>query len=504
VSGVLGLIPSLKNLLQSVNRLPPEILSRIARHVPDADERDARSIIPITHVCRYWRKSIISTPENWTSIYSGSFGLAKLSLQRCKAAPLKLLLDTRKVKRNPRFSDLIKPYIQNTETLRLSHISTVEELEQTLQKFPRSIPSLRSLSLTGPRGADWDWSRDPCEPLASPLTHLSLVDIPLYRSFLRFQSLTALTLRHHRFNLHLDTLLDLLEMNRSLERATLDVRFTHPSLRNSHRQIPVKNNKLRNLSIYSGDSFDNKALVSNIAVQRGAHLEIILCDRNAGLNDIRFVISTAHLLNLRSPTFMEYWPDKRRIRLFGPNGSFSFERPPATEGPFVEFPLLPLNNIRALTLTRPAASEEPRVEPFVFSGPFGISRQTVHVPSVVPSESRVKPFVFPPLSLPALETFSIEHEINASYLLSRLFSAPSSYPSLKILAFLNCDLDDAFMAKLTRFCDNRRNTTSARLYRVVIVDSKGNIPNVCSIDMLRERVPVVDVRVGKELPSDLK
>ena len=471
---VLGFIPSLVNLLQPVNRLPPEIFSRIARHIPDVDARDIRSIVPITHVCQYWRKSIIFTPENWTLICNDSFGLTGLSLERCKAAPLKLHLDMRKAKWYRGFSDLITPHIQNAETLHLDQIPMMEEFALILENFPQAMPYLRSLSLNGPRGSDWDWPADPCEPLASPLTHLSLVEIPLYRSFLRLGTLKVLNLRHYRFDRHLDTLLDFLENNRSLERATLDIRFTFPSLRNSRRQVPIKN-RLQYLSVSAGDSRDSNALISKIAVQRGAHLEIILRDRNAGLNDIRSVVSTTHLSNLHSPTFLEYWPDKRSIRLLGPSGSFSFERSPATEGPFVEFPLLPLNNIRAFNLIRPAWEE-----------------------------SRFKTLTFPPLSLPALETFSIEYEINPTGLLSRLFSNPSSYPSLKTLAFLDCDIDGTFMGQLIRFSCNRRNTTSAWLYRVVIVNSKGNLPDIPSIDMLRGCVPVVDVRVGKELPSDLK
>lgn len=74
---------------------------------------------------------------------------------------------------------------------------------------------------------------------------------------------------------------------------------------------------------------------------------------------------------------------------------------------------------------------------------------------------------------------------------------------MKTLAFLDCDLDEGFMEKLTWFVCNRRNTASAWLYRVVIVNSKGNLPSVDSIDALGKHVPVVDVRVGKELPSDL-
>ena len=62
---VLRFILSLQNLSQPVNRLPPEILSRIAQCSLNAAV-DARPIVPLTHVCRYWRDSITSDPANWT------------------------------------------------------------------------------------------------------------------------------------------------------------------------------------------------------------------------------------------------------------------------------------------------------------------------------------------------------------------------------------------------------------------------------------------------------
>jgi len=90
VQDVLKLIPSLRNLLQPVNRLLPETLSRIARLTVNEDAIDTGSIVPLTHVCRYWRESIVSTPGNWTLVSSERFGLAGLSMERCLAVPLEL------------------------------------------------------------------------------------------------------------------------------------------------------------------------------------------------------------------------------------------------------------------------------------------------------------------------------------------------------------------------------------------------------------------------------
>jgi hypothetical protein len=457
-------------MLRPVNRLPPELLSHIARYTPDVDARDARPIIPLTHVCRYWRESIVSTPENWTLISNERVGLMELSLERCKTAPMELQLDMRRARKFPGLPDLIVPYIQNIETLRLHNISTPDELTWAFQNFPQSMPNVRLLSICG--HANLDQSIDPFRLSALPLTHLLLMEFPLYPTLLSLSTLTDLTLSYYHINLHLDTLLDFLERNRSLERAVMHIRFARSSLKSSRRQVAI-GNRLRNLSIRCTDVLDNNALISSIALQTGAHLEIFLCDLNAGFNDVLPVVYAARPSNLQSPTFMEYHTHKRNIRLVGPNGSFAFEINDDPGALFAEFPLLPLTSVRAFCFVRHAM------------------------------QSTESSTTFPSSFFPALETLAIKCETNISHLLSTVFSNPSFSRSLKTLAFLNCVITEDFMGELTRFASNRKSTTSAWLHHVVIVNSRGNLPNVTSIDALGEYVPVVDVRIGKELPIDL-
>ena len=463
-------------MLQPVYRLPPETLSSIARYVIHENDGDTRSIIPLTHVCRYWRESIIAEPGNWALVSNRSPAeLTRLSLAQCKAAPLELRLSASRFKKNPEFSTLMTPYIRNIEKLYSWKIAAIEVLAQIPPNLHQSTPNLRSLLIVG-RG-DWDWSTDPFGPFTPTLTHLSSAHIPLYPSFLCLGALTYLSLHYKRFDLHLDTLLDFLEENRSLEHANLAIRFGQPSLRSSSRQI-VMRNRLQVLSMSSGAA-DTKALISKIALRRGAHLGISLPGPNAGLNYALPVTSMIHLSNLRSPTFMEYHPDNGSIRLLGPNGSFTIKSSADLENPFAEFTMLPLTNVRVFSL--------------ILLRPLGLR------------ETSVSPITFPPPSLSALETLTIECKstFDVSRLFSPLFSNPSSFPSLKILAFLDCDLDEGFMKALTRFASNRKKTASAWLHRAVIVSSKGVLPNVASIDALGEHVPVVNAQIGKKLPADL-
>ena len=463
-------ISSLRNLSQPVNRLPPEILSRVARYVLPWYARDASAMFRLTRVCRYWRESIVSTPENWTLISSSFGNVAALSLERAKAAPLEIWLSMDSMKKFLRLPDIIIPHFQKAITLVVDSISTSREFTTMFPKFPQSAPNLRSLTLELKGPHDWDLSIDPFESFTHTLTYLKLVKIPLYPSFLRLRTLTRLTLTDRQFNLHLDTLLDFLEENDSLESAELEIKFVGPSLRNSRRRAVV-GNRLLYLSIYFWDVMDVRALLANIPLLRGAHLDI--SSGRDTLNDIFSGIPITHFLNLQSPIFMDYVSYMGKVRLHGPNGIFSFRRtlaPKELLTDFLEFPLIPLTNVRELHIT---------------------TRE---------------PVLFPLSCFPALETLAIhcQIEIDVSDVLSALLSNPSSSPSLKTLALLHCDFTDDFMEKLTRFASSRRNaSTSAWLHRVLAVSWEGHFPSVDLVNRLKDYVAIVDFRMGCELPTDL-
>ncbi|KAF9784596.1 hypothetical protein BJ322DRAFT_853518 [Thelephora terrestris] len=484
---VLKLIPSLRiilqNLLQPVNRLPPDIISRIARAVPHKYSNfDAQRIIPLTHVCRYWRASIVSTPENWTLVSSCSKLLAALSLERSASSPLEVSLFMDEVKERPGVTDLLIPYLRSVETLRISELTTTEEIARTLPNFPHSMPNLRSLELSlSDEGDNWDPSFDPFGLFPHTLSDLSLHDVPLYPSFLNIRALTQFTFFNQKSTLPMDTLLTFLEENRALESVTIMYHFPEiesPPRRPQHRT--VVGDRLRFLRIQCWSAVaDAKFLISSITLGKGAHLEIS-SGCGVGFNEILSGVSTTHLENLPGPTFMEYESHPREIRLRGPNGSFSFNSFDGLEGLFIELPALPpLTHIRE----------------------FRLVHRTLLLPPPGPELS------YQLSSFPALETLAIECDVECntdlSGALSPLLSKASAHPSLKTLAFLNCVITDEFVEGLTRFASNREKTASARLYRVVIVHRDGRFPSAGLIRALKRRVPVVDVRFGKELPTDL-
>jgi len=453
-----------------INRLPPEIISYIARCALEDDAIDARLIVPLTHVCRYWRNSITSTPENWALISSEWKGLAALSLERAKAAPLTIELKVDALTNDPKlvgFVDLLLLHIQNTTSLSVGALNSIEELAQALPNFPKSMPNLRSLTLRG--GRKLDESRiDPLDfSAAHTLKDLSLQNVPLYPSLLNLTTLTELYLGDYYFKLHLDVLLDFLEQNHSLEVVILWIRFVQPSLRDSQRQTPIEN-RLRHLSITCDENADGRALISNIALQRGAALGVHYGHSGVTLTPMLSGISIAHLRNLSSPTFMEYRTHQRTIRLVGQDGSFVFNGYCGFGVLFEEFSLFPLDNIREFRLEHRAPS--------------------------VPEELHLSSF-------PSLEVLAVDGDFCNS---PTLLPDPTSASSLKTLAFLDCFVTEDYIAELAQSTSNRKNTTSSSLRRVVVINtSKTKLPSVASIARLREHVPVVEVMVGRELPKDL-
>ena len=447
-------------MLQPANTLPPEVISRIAQCFLDEYSFNSKSILPLTHMCRYWRESIISAPENWTLISPYHVNLAALSLERSKAAPLQLRLDMYSVTQEPEFCSLIIPHVHKTGTLQFGGLTTVEDFVQALPDFPRSMPHLRSLVLE--RFNDdpkWDSSIDPFESFSNTLRSLSLLDIPLYPFFLKLRTLTKLSLLYYKIHVPLDGLLDVLEGNRSLQSVDLVINSKGFPAEISRYRVVVLG-QLQHLSITSLDASITRTLISIIPLRKGAHLEITSRDRTTelGLNYILSGISTAHLSNLLSPTFMEYGSSFRVIRLNGPNGSFSYSRdwPPVV--PFAEFPVLPLTNIQELLLVHCELAAVPH-----------------------------------PSSFPTLETLTIKCHADISYFFSALFPHPSFFRSLKILGFFECVITEGFLEELARFASAHKNTDSARLHRVVITRRDGDFPSVALIHELEKHVPVVDV-----------
>lgn len=74
-------------------------------------------------------------------------------------------------------------------------------------------------------------------------------------------------------------------------------------------------------------------------------------------------------------------------------------------------------------------------------------------------------------------------------------------PSLKTMAFLDCELGPRTIGELEGVVTRRKNSTAAWLHRVVVVRRGRNLPDYKLLQRLRQCVPRVDVRVDEELPD---
>ena len=395
-------------------------------------------------------------------------------LQRAKAAPLKITLH---MPLRSSLPNIFASYLQNTRTLVVHSISTIGELTSVFPNFPQSVPTLRSLELIRLQGTDWDRSIDPFESFIPPLECLRLTGVPLYASLHGLGTLTEFSFSESRFNLHLDTLLSLLEGNHSLERVTLNIYFSNLSLLESQRKTVIKN-RLRYLSINCRDKRDAQALISTIPLQRGAGLHIHLSDEHSTLSDFLPEISATHLLHPPSPTFFQlgHGPLTKHIILDGPNGKLSFYGIHLREILFADAAVLPLANVREVRLCYRNGTTETTREPLAFY----------------------------PSYFPALETLTVDCNADVLDILSPLLSNSPPSPSLKTIGFLNCDLSEDSMEELTRFASERQNIlTSTSLHRIQIVHSDGVFPSAASIRRLRKYVKVVEVRIEDEFSRDL-
>ena len=136
----------MRNSLRPVNRLPPEVLSSCATFV--SADNDPRPILPLTHVCRYWRKAISSDPMNWASIATGWKRLAPLCLERAGVVPLAVDITVTDIKMGDNFLETLIAHTSRISTLRLVGHSSIEAAENYLpSSFRSQTLNLTSLEL---------------------------------------------------------------------------------------------------------------------------------------------------------------------------------------------------------------------------------------------------------------------------------------------------------------------------------------------------------------------
>ena len=442
----------------SINCLPPELISWIAEHVPD-DNEDARSIVPLTHVCRYWRESISWNPGLWTRISNRNRDLATFSLNRSKGALLEIRLNM--VRRSSWFHDTIQPHIQKIGLLETTQLRKFEDLTEIFPDFPQSTPSLHSLVVSILDNRIYTPPiDDPFKPFPSTLRCLSLSNVPPYQSLLSIRTLTKFTFQDHAFGHPLETLLTFLEENNSLKHVELSIEPTDP-LTSSHPD-PIRS-QLQYLSVESMEEEVIRALITCLPLQEGGDLKITHRNFDGELQNIISDIHTKHPANLSSSTCLYLSYSRACILLSGPNGSIEYS-------------------------TFPGSADSLVLSPFSFE-----HIQELHLQLFNGDKIHKLPL------FPALKALTVDYYDQTFDTLWPLLPSPDTSPSLKTLTF-RCEVfPRKFMKKLIGLSSGYKTG----LDHVIFVCHRARPPNHRLVLKLKKYVLVVEIRGDGKLPMDI-
>lgn len=193
-----------------MNRLVPEILGNVFLHALGDDY--SNTIVPLTHVCRYWREVALGYPLLWCKPSSCHLEFLETALHRNKRVGLELDIDTQNVNQNiarPVYdratsADLRRRILQAVQ-IKLAHVGdatsirlhsrTTEFFRAALEALQTDAPFLESLDI---QNAGWMTETDARNVLVVgrfPRLHrLALVSYHLHRVPGLCKQLTSLEL----------------------------------------------------------------------------------------------------------------------------------------------------------------------------------------------------------------------------------------------------------------------------------------------------------------------
>jgi len=467
---------SLRNSLRPVNHLPPEVLASCATFVSDTDPRP---IVSLTHVCRYWRRSINTNPRSWASVSTGWKRFVPLCLERAGAVPLAVDITVSDIKSGENFLEPLLSHASRIGCLRLSGYSSIEAVANDLPGFFDSpMPNLTSLELqqiTEPTES-FPSSDAPIPPViqnVAKLESLRLTRTPLYPTLFRIPSLRELKLLGYTIPFHFGTFIGLLGSNLDLENVILDVQFHIDSV----WAVPARKValvRLQHLSITCSKAIDSEGLLSCLSLPRGVHLEVVFSQLTQPPNLCSFLPSPpTNIHELLAPiTTIRSRYNPWEVHLSGNNSVFSFRCSKPHSKYYDELLYFPTSAVREFhTDIRPNP---------LFSSLLS----------------------WPLRRLPALEVLAISGGPIHSGSLSALAQEPVLCPALKTIAFFDCDMTRSQVDQLEMVVVKRKETTAARLYTVVIVTKSTNASlDLELIHRLRKSIPHVEVRVDDKLPD---
>jgi len=128
------------NTSPTINRLPPEVLALIPSFLISY-----KDLVYTTHVCRYWRDTIIASPLLWSTLDNEKMcrGLVAACMDRCGDAPLDVFFSSELHKNIP----FLKKVVLRSSRIRKMHIpySYTYQIGQISDAFDAPLPLLREV-----------------------------------------------------------------------------------------------------------------------------------------------------------------------------------------------------------------------------------------------------------------------------------------------------------------------------------------------------------------------
>ena len=454
-----------------MNRLPPEIIALCVAFVP---RTDPRPVVSLTHVCRYWRGAIISSPGNWSSINSRWKRLVPLCLERSGATPLITNIKISHIQDDDDVLQALLPRVSRTSHLALTGFSSVKDVANILPGlFASPMPNLASLALEQNEDSTQLFPSNTARvpPLlqnVSKLKSLRLTRVPLYPALFGIESLVELKLVHYR--LPLRKLIRFLESNLNVEILDLDIEFSKiPRQTTPGRQGSLP--RLQRLALSCKKGIDSRALFSSLSLPHGANIEVHYDPPRWSPDELTSFLpcTLPTIQDLLDPitTIKYHSRSSWGLHLFGNDGSFSFRVDGGVKRKtYEEFDLFATGAVREF--------------------------------QIHPGNQARLSWVLE--QLPGLEALVIfQAELSLGFF-SALAEEPVLCPSLNTIAFLDCEVTHEAVLGLESIMTKREQSTAARLHRVVIVNNS-QLPGREQISQLRKFVPRVDIMAGDELPE---
>lgn len=317
-------LEELKNSIQPVQQLPPDVIIEIASYLdPGACSGDYQPLVAISQVCRYWRETLTSNPASWRLISSEYADLVPLCLERSGLSPLEVDLSTGTTA-FPHTIQHIGPHVNRLATLRCYFEEANIVFLQTFSQLDHS-PNLHTFSIGAARAFPVDPQTIEMALFSGDMPSLRTLELrpfPVTLQFVEFKHLT--NLRIEVIYSTLTSVLDLLAANPLLEKVRLIGNFEESEDERAGGSIFLR--RLQSLSVERCTPF---TFLEKLAFPRNARVSI-RCRLISHFTPFAFILPRsireyANLQGLTSLHVLVVFHNDTYIDLTGPNGSIAIQ-----------------------------------------------------------------------------------------------------------------------------------------------------------------------------------